>query len=104
MTAKVRSAYFTALVAQRNAAISKALADMIDGVYGLQLKRVAAGVDAGYEPLQLYAQAVQARSVHAQAQATVQASWKQLAAAVGQPDLPPSDLAGQADAVAPVLD
>ena len=104
VTAKVRSAYFTALVAQRNAAISKALADMIDEVYGLQLKRVAAGVDAGYEPLQLYAQAVQARSVHAQAQATVQASWKQLAAAVGQPDLPPSDLAGQADAVAPVLD
>ena len=102
--AQVRTAYFSALVAQQNAAINKGLADMIDEVYNLQLKRVAAGIDAGYEPLQLYAQAVQARNAHAQGQETAKAAWKQLAAAVGQPDLAPMDLAGQAAAPAPAID
>ncbi len=102
--AQVRTAYFSALVAQQNVAINKGLADMIDEVYNLQLKRVAAGVDAGYEPLQLYAQAVQARNAYAQGQETAKAAWKQLAAAVGQPDLAPMDLAGQAAAAAPAID
>ena len=104
VTTQVRSAYFTALVAQQNVAVSKALADMIDEVYGLQLKRLAAGVDAGYEPLQVYAQAVMIRNAHAQGEATARAAWKQLAAAVGQPDLPQSPLAGRADAPPPRID
>jgi cobalt-zinc-cadmium efflux system outer membrane protein len=102
--AQVRAAYYSAIVAQQNLAINKALADMIDEVYGLQLKRVAAGVDAGYEPLQIYAQAVQVRNAFAQAEATYRASWKQIAAAVGQPDLPQAPLSGRADAAVPVLD
>ncbi len=104
VTAQVRTAYFAALVAQQNASINKDLADMIDSVYNLQLKRVAFGFDAGYEPLQLYAQAVQVRNAYAQAQATSRAAWKQLAAAVGQPDLPQTELAGRADAPAPTID
>ena len=102
--AQVRAAYYSALVAKQNLAVNKALADMIDEVYGLQLKRVAAGIDAGYEPLQIYAQAVQVRNAYAQAEATYRAAWKQIAAAVGQPDLPQGALSGRADAAAPVLD
>ena len=102
--AQVRTAYFSGLVAQQNMVINKSLADMIDEVYGLQLKRVAAGVDAGYEPLQSYALAVQARNSYAQAEATYRAAWKQIAAAVGQPDLPQAPLSGRADAPAPLLD
>ena len=103
VTARVRTAYFAALVAQQNASINKDLADMLDLFYNLQLKRVVF-VDAGYEPLQTYAQAVQVRNAYAQAQATSRAAWKQLAAAIGQPDLPQAELSGRADAPAPIID
>ena len=104
VTAAVRSAYFAALVAQQTRDVNKSVADMADEVYRLLLKRVAAGEAAGYEPLQLYAQAVQARNAVTQADATYKAAWWQLAAAVGQPDLPPAPLAGKADTPAPVVD
>jgi len=103
-TTQVRSAYFTALVAQETLAVNKALADMADELYGLQLKRVAAGVDTGYEPLQVYAQAIILRNAHAQGEATARSAWKQLAAAVGQPDLPQAPLAGKASAAPPAID
>ena len=104
VTTQVRSAYFTALVAQENLIVNKALADMADALYDLQLRRVAAGIDAGYEPLQVYAQSVMIRNAHAQGEATARSSWKQLAAAVGQPDLPQAPLAGKADAAPPAID
>lgn len=101
---QVRSAYFTVLVARKSVEVSAALAGLADEVYRLQLKQLAAGEAAGYEPLQLFAQAVQARNGLAQAEATARAAWKQLTAALNQPDLPVSALAGQADALAPALD
>jgi cobalt-zinc-cadmium efflux system outer membrane protein len=52
----------------------------------------------------LYAQAEQARVVLAQSEASYRAAWRQLAAAVGRPDLPQSPLAGTADSAAPVFD
>ena len=69
-------------------------AAMADEVYRLQLRQLAAGEAAGYEPLQLYAQAVQARNALALARANYHANWRQLAAALGRPDLPPTPLAG----------
>ena len=104
VTTQVRSAYFTALVAQQSLDVNAALANMADEVYRLQLKRVAAGLVAGYEPFQFHAQAVQARNGVAQAEATYKAAWKQLAAAIGQPNLPIATLAGRADTPAPIFD
>jgi cobalt-zinc-cadmium efflux system outer membrane protein len=104
VTAAVRSAYFTALIAQQSLEIGRTVAGLADEVYQFQLKQVAAGEAAGYEPLLLYAQAVQARTAVAQAEAAYKAAWKQLAAAVGQPDLPPAPLAGRADAPPPTFD
>jgi cobalt-zinc-cadmium efflux system outer membrane protein len=101
---QVRNSYFTALVAKRSLEINKSLADMADQVYQLQLKRVAAGIASSYEPLQLYAQAVQARNAHTIAEANYKSSWRQLAAAVGQPNLPISTLTGDAEVPAPSID
>ena len=68
------------------------------------MRQLAAGEAAGYEPLQLYAQAVQARNALAQSEASYRSNWRQLAAAVGQPDLPPAPLAGRADLPVPLFD
>jgi cobalt-zinc-cadmium efflux system outer membrane protein len=93
----VRSAYFAAMIAKQSLDVNRQLAAMADEVYRLQLRQVAAGEAAGYEPLQAYAQAVQARNACVQAAAAWQVAWKQLAAAVGQPELTPSPLDGQLD-------
>lgn len=100
----VRSAYFAALVAKQAADTNRALSELADEVYQLQLRQVAGGTAAGYEPLQLYAQAVQARNALTQSRTTAAAAWRQLAAAVGKPDLAPVPLAGRADLPPPALD
>jgi cobalt-zinc-cadmium efflux system outer membrane protein len=101
---KVRTAYFAAIVAQKGVEVNRALVELADETYRLQMKQVKGGEAAGYEPLQLYAQAVQARNSLAQSEATLKSSWRQLAAALGEPQLPQAPLAGRADADAPVID
>ena len=101
---RVRTAYFSALVAQKGVEVNRALSDLGDEVYQLQLKQLRAGEAAGYEPLQLYAQAMQARNAMAQSEATLRAARRQLAASIGIPDLPLMPLLGQVDAEAPVVD
>lgn len=101
---QVRSQYFAVLVAREGVRIHRKLIELADEVYALQLKQVAAGQAAGYEPLQLYAQAVQARSSLAQAEATAGAAWRQLAATLGQPGLAPAALAGAIDLPPPAFD
>jgi outer membrane protein, heavy metal efflux system len=100
---QIRSQFFALLVAQQSIEIQRSLVSLADEVYQLQKKQVRAGEAAAYEPLQLYAQAVQARNALKQAEATATASWRQLAASLGQPDLPLKPLAGRADATPPVL-
>jgi len=104
VTAAVRQQYFAVLVARQNLEVNTALHSLAKQVYELQLKQVAAGEAAGYEPLQLYAQAVQAENTVTQADATYRAAWKQLAAAVGQPEWTAPALVGRADVPAPVFD
>ena len=104
LTAQVRQYYFAAITAQKGVEVNSALADLSDEVYRLQLKQLAAGQAAEYEPLQLHAQAVLARNAIVQSKANLKAAWKQLAAAVGQPDLAMVPLAGQADAKPPLFD
>jgi cobalt-zinc-cadmium efflux system outer membrane protein len=100
----VRTNYFQVLLAQKGLEVSGALAALADEVYRLQLRQLAAGEAAGYEPLQLYAQAVQARNALALARANYHANWRQLAAAVGRPDLPAAPLAGSVEQPAPLVD
>lgn len=104
VTLRVRSGYFAVLSARQGVEVNKSLAGLADEVYRLQQGQLAAGVAAGYELYLLHAQAVLARNGLAAAEATEKAAWRQLAAAVGQPDLPRSPLAGRADVPVPVYD
>ncbi len=101
ITGQIRSAYFSLLVSQQSVEINRSLVALADEVYLLQRKQVQAGEAAGYEPLQLYAQALQARNALTQAEANVRSSWRQLAAALGQPMLAPQPIAGRADGAVP---
>ena len=101
---QVRTLHFSALVARKGVEVNRALVALADEVYNLQLKQLSAGEAAGYEPLQLYAQAVQARNSLIQSEISYRSAWKQLAVLLGQPDLPPAALAGRADAPAPAFD
>ncbi len=104
VTTAVRGSYFQVLVARQAVEVYATLAELTDETYRVQLKQVGAGEAAGYEPLQLHAQAVIARTAVAQAEAQYRASWRQLAVALGKPDLPPGALAGRADVPPPALD
>jgi cobalt-zinc-cadmium efflux system outer membrane protein len=104
LTAQVRQYYFAALTAQKSLEVNRALAELADEVYQLQLKQLAAGTAAGYEPLQLYAQAVQARNAVSLSEIAYRASWRQLAATGGMPDLAEATLDGQADMPAPTFE
>jgi cobalt-zinc-cadmium efflux system outer membrane protein len=97
----VRSAYFGVLMAQETMRVSRALVELADEVYTLQLRLVATGEFFTHEPLQLHAQAVQARNYYAQARNRYFAAWGQLAAALGTLELPPQALAGRVDIAVP---
>jgi cobalt-zinc-cadmium efflux system outer membrane protein len=94
---KARSGYFAVLVAQENLAITRALAVLAEEVYRIQIRQVQLGLAAPYEPLQLHVLALQARGNVVQARNHYLSAWRQLAAALGQPDLAPTQLAGRAD-------
>jgi cobalt-zinc-cadmium efflux system outer membrane protein len=100
----VRTAYFQVLLARKGVEVNTALVALADEAYRLLLRQAAAGEAAGYEPLLLYAQAVQSRNALALSRATERAAWRQLAAALGRPDLPPAPLAGSVDEPAPPVD
>ncbi|HKI31305.1 MAG TPA: TolC family protein [Gemmataceae bacterium] len=102
---QVRGAYFAVLVAQENMRVSEALYRFTNEIYTIQIDIVkTAGLAAGYEPMQLRPLALQARLAFLQARNQYLASWKQLAAAMGLPDMPPSELQGRVDLPVPVFD
>ena len=82
----------------------RALAEFAAGIYRVQVERTHSGQAAPYEPLGLRALAEQARLAHTQAQNRYQAAWRQLAAAVGDPDLGFAPLAGAATMPDPGFD
>jgi cobalt-zinc-cadmium efflux system outer membrane protein len=105
LAAKVRGAYFAVLVAQESVRIGVALTRFTDEVYRVYVEQVkVAGLAAPYEPLALRAQAAVTRTTLAQARNRYVSAWKQLAIAVGRPDLPPTELAGRADLPVPGFD
>ncbi len=99
---QVRGGYFAVLAAQENMRVNLALARFTEEVYRLQVEQLRAAQVANYEPLQFRALAVQARLALSQARNRYVSAWKQLAAAMGVPGLPPAPLAGRIDMPAPV--
>jgi cobalt-zinc-cadmium efflux system outer membrane protein len=101
---RVRTGYFQVLVARENIRISKSLAQFADQVYDMQLQIALGGEAAGYEPMYLRALTLQSRGSLITARNAYVSSWKQLAAAMGVPAMPLTDLPGRVDVPVPVLD
>jgi cobalt-zinc-cadmium efflux system outer membrane protein len=103
VTTQVRQGYFAVLVAQQGIVLNRALAEFSGDIYQAQLALVQSGEQAGYEPLQSYVLAVQARGTLVQARNRYLSAWRQLAAVLNQPLMPPTEVAGRADAPAPLF-
>jgi cobalt-zinc-cadmium efflux system outer membrane protein len=103
LVTQVRTAYFAVLVAQEQLRLTHAISRLMDDVYRVEVEQLKAGQIAPYEPTQIRALAARARSANLQARNRYAAAWRQLAAAVGRPDLPPAPLAGRATMPPPPL-
>jgi len=101
LTAKVRAGYFAVLVAEESLRFTRSLSQLADDAYCIQLNQVLAALTAGYEPLQLYVYALQARQALVQARNRYVSAWKQLTAQMGVPDMHFTALAGRADSLIP---
>lgn len=98
---QVRAGYFAVLVARENLRITRTLADFTEALFRIQVEQVKGTVAAAYEPMQLRVLAMQARGNLVQARNRYTAAWKQLAAAMGLPGMPPTELLGRPDIAIP---
>jgi cobalt-zinc-cadmium efflux system outer membrane protein len=102
---QVRSNYFAVLVALQGVRYSEALFKFANFLYEYQIIQVRpAKKGAPYEPMQLRPLVLQARFDIIQARNKYAASWHQLAASIGLPDMPPSQLEGSVYMPMPVFD
>jgi cobalt-zinc-cadmium efflux system outer membrane protein len=101
---QIRGAYFGVLVSRESVRVNEALFRFTEEIYRAQVDWLDKGFAAGYEPMQLRPLVLQARLNVLQARNQYLASWRQLAAALGLPDMPPSELAGRVDLPVPVFD
>jgi cobalt-zinc-cadmium efflux system outer membrane protein len=102
VASQVRSGYFAVLVAQENLKISRALVRLTDEIYQREVAGLRFGQVAPYEPVPFRVLANQGRMAYIQALNRYYSAWHQLAAAVGRPDMPPTQLAGRPDMPLPV--
>ena len=100
----VRSAYYNLLTARETLKIYEALVRFTDQAYRVQVEQLKGGQAAAYEPMQLRSLSNIARTVLAQSRNRYDAASRQLAAAVGIPDLQPAELLDVADAPVPKID
>ncbi len=101
----IRGNYFAVLVARENVRVNDALFRFSEEIYRYQVEQIRrGGFAATYEPLQLRPLMLAARLAVLQARNQYQASWRQLAASLGLPCMPPSELAGRVDMPVPLYD
>jgi cobalt-zinc-cadmium efflux system outer membrane protein len=101
LAGKVRGAYFSTLVAQENVRASHFLAVFSDEMFNVWVDAVKGGGAPPYEAMEFRALAYQSRATLVQARNRYISAWKQLAAAMGLPGLPPAPLAGRVDMPVP---
>ncbi len=104
VASQVRSFYFAAIVAREKLKLARALSNFTEKLYEAQIALVDGGEAAPYEPLQLRVLALQARASVAQSQQEYLSAWRQMAAALGLPGLPLTELAGRPDAPVPRIE
>ncbi len=104
VSSQVKAVYYAVLVAGQNVIISAASVRFTEQFLGLQTEKLRRlGESASYEPAQLRALVEAARAGLVAAQNSYVVAWKKLAATVGVPDLPPSQLVGEAAAPPPEI-
>ncbi len=102
LATKVRTGYYSVLVAQESIRLNRALVRFFTEVYNQQVEMVRkGGFAAPYEPMFLRAIATEARAALIQARNRKVAAWKQLAASMGLPGLPPTEVVGRLDVAIP---
>ena len=104
LATRVRGGYFAVLVAGESIRLNRGLVKFTTEVYHIQVDAVGGGFAAAYEPMYLRALAIQARAALVQARNRHTAAWKQLAAVMGVPGMPPTQLAGRIDMPLPAFD
>src|SRR5262249_46646954 len=95
LTTNVRAAYFGVLVADESMRLNRALVALTDTVYQVMVQQLKGGELAAYEPMQVGVFAAQARGGLLTARNSYVLAWKQLAATLGLPGMPPTQLGGQ---------
>jgi cobalt-zinc-cadmium efflux system outer membrane protein len=100
---QIRGYYFAVLVARETVRVNEALFTFTEDIYRYQVAQFKLTA-ALYELLQLRPTVLQARLAVLQARNQEQASWHQLAAALGLPDMPPTQLEGRVDRAVPSFD
>jgi cobalt-zinc-cadmium efflux system outer membrane protein len=103
LATQIRTSYFAVLVALEATRINEALYKFADEIYKTQIDYLEKGFAAGYEPMQLRPLVIQARLNLLQAQNQHLASWRQLAANMGLPEMPPSEIEGRVDLPVPMF-
>jgi cobalt-zinc-cadmium efflux system outer membrane protein len=103
LLARTQANYYQVLVAQETLRATEAFVRFSNEVYRIQVDQLKGGEVNAYEPMQLRAFALQARSAYASAQNRYISAWKQMAATIGVPDLPPTPLEGRADMDVPQI-
>ncbi len=105
LSKNVRGGYFAVLVAHEGVRVNRALVRFTDEVYRLQVVgQLRPGQAAPYEPAYLRSLAYQARANLIQSRNRYASAWKQLAANLGLPGLPLTQLAGRIDMPIPAYD
>lgn len=93
----VRRAFFAVLIADERLRLARAMSTMTEETYQAQVELVIGSQAAAYEPMQLRVQALTARNALTRAENQSAAAWRELGAAIGQPDFAPTSLAGSVD-------
>jgi outer membrane protein, heavy metal efflux system len=104
LSTSVRNAYFTVLVDIETLVVTRALVQFSDDIYRLQVGLQKGSQFAPYEPTALRAQTNLNRLAYRQAIQSYIYDWKSLVAALGLPQLPLSEIAGQVDRFIPYFD
>ena len=93
----VRDNYFALLSARENLRVNRAMVRLTDEVYKVMVELLHGGQNATYETMQVRVTAMQTRINYLQAHNRYLAAWKQLAATMGLPGMPLTEVAGRID-------
>ncbi|HZZ80135.1 MAG TPA: TolC family protein [Gemmataceae bacterium] len=104
LLSNIRAHYYAVLVAQETIRANRGVVELTDEVYRVMVDQLRVGEVSPYEPNQLAVFAEQARLALVQSRNTRHLAWRQLAAAMGVPHMPPVALAGNANRPVPKLD